>query len=421
MSTKFANYLPQNIDLAASLVVFVVAIPLTLGISLASGVSIEAGIISAIIGGIIVGIMAGAPLMVSGPAAGLSAIVFQLVQQHGFEGLMFITLCCGLFQILFSVFKAGPVFKLVPHSILSGMLAAIGIIIMMGQVHVLFAQSVPSNFVSGILSIPQSIQTAIGSTTAIFVFLLGLLGILIQVYWPKIAKHQIAKKVPGALLAVLLVTLFSLSLDLPRVSISSATLFSSNYLNSSLSFLQTDFMNIISLVFMGFMLCLIASSESLLTARALGDLTSKKEEITNKNLNKELCAQGIGNTLCGIFGGIPITGVIVRSAANITAGAQTRWSAILHGVWILLFVLFFVAVINSIPLTALAAVLVFTGWKLIGLDKMISSFKNTKEDFIFTVGTIVTILATNLMIGMIVALAIYTLWSVLKNKETWPQ
>jgi MFS superfamily sulfate permease-like transporter len=134
------------------------------------------------------------------------------------------------------------------------------------------------------------------------------------------------------------VTLFALALDIPRVNLSSTTLFSANYLNSSFGMFNSEIFHIATLLFMSLMLCLISSSESLLTARALGDLMNKKEEISDKNLNKELCAQGIGNTLCGIFGGIPITGVIVRSAANINAGGQTRWSTILHGFWILVFV-----------------------------------------------------------------------------------
>lgn len=417
MKREFKLALPKNIDIAASLVVFVVAIPLTLGISLASGVNVEAGIISAIFGGIIVGIFSGAPLMVSGPAAGLSAIVFQLVQDFGFNGLMFITLVCGILQIIFSLLKAGPVFRLVPNSILNGMLAAIGIIIMFGQLHVLVGQKVPSNFFLGLETLPSSIFQAFNNMNLFLILVLGVLGIIIQVIWPKIAKHPVLKKIPGALVTVLAVTLCALFLDIPRVSISSATLFNSNYFESSLSFFSQDYSKLVSMVFMGFMVCLIASSESLLTARALSDLTHSKEDISNKNLNKELFAQGLGNSLCGIFGGIPITGVIVRSAANINAGAETRWSTILHSVWVLIFVLFFVGIVNAIPLTALAAVLVFTGWKLLGIQKLIAIYKSAKEEFIFTVGTIVTILATNLMIGMVIALLCYIIWLALKKKQ----
>ena len=402
MKSKLRSILPPNIDITASLVVFIVAIPLTLGISLASGVSVEAGLISAIIGGIVVGILSGAPVMVSGPAAGLSAIVFQLVQDYGFQGLMFITLCCGLFQIFFAALRAGPIFKLVPHSILSGMLAAIGIIIMMGQIHVLFGQTVPSSFTEGILSLPESVATLFQGNNVIVIFALGIIGILTQVFWPKIAKNKLAKKIPGALVAVALVTVFSLSVEIPRVTLATTNLFSENFLGTSLSYFSSDLIELLGMIFMGFMLCLIASSESLLTARALNDLTEKKEEISNKNLNKELAAQGVGNTLCSILGGIPITGVIVRSAANINAGAQTRWSTILHGLWVLVFVVFFAFIINTIPLTALAAVLVFTGWKLLGIDKIMDAYKRSKEDFLFLLGTIVTILLTNLMIGMLV-------------------
>lgn len=421
MNKKFKLSLPSNLDLAASLVVFVVAIPLTLGISLASGVSVEAGIISAIIGGLIVGILAGAPLMVSGPAAGLSAIVFQLVHDYGFNGLMFIILACGIFQIFFSVIKAGPVFRLVPNSILTGMLAAIGIIIMFGQLHVLAGNSVPSNFFLGLNTLPDSIKQAFSSMNLFLILSLGVLGIIIQIIWPKISTHRVLKKIPGALITVLVITLCAIKLDLPRVNISSTSLFNSNYFESSLSFFSYDLSKVMGMIFMGFMLCLIASSESLLTARALGDLTHSKEDISNKNLNKELFAQGLGNSLCGIFGGIPITGVIVRSAANISAGAETRWSAILHSVWILIFVVFFVGIINSIPLTALAAVLVFTGWKLLGINKLITTFQHSKEEFIFTVGTITAILATNLMIGMVIALLCYVIWITLKKKTKFSQ
>lgn len=417
MNKKFLLNLPKGSDWAASLVVFIVAIPLTLGISLASGVSVEAGIISAIIGGIIVGILAGAPLMVSGPAAGLSAVVFQIVQDYGFNGLMFITLVCGLFQVFFSVIKSGPVFRLVPHSILNGMLAAIGIIIMFGQLHVLLGQSVPSNFFNGLISLPTSMINALDDINMLIIAVFGIVGILIQVYWNQLIKQPTLKKVPAALITVMVVSLLALSFDMPRVNITSGNLIGTNYLESFNSILSFENKKILSMIFMGFMLCLIASSESLLTARALGDLKGEKNDISNKNLNKELCAQGIGNTLCGIFGGIPITGVIVRSAANINAGAETRWSTILHGIWVLLFVTFFTLIINCIPLTALAAVLVFTGWKLLGLDKIQHAYNTNKEDFFFLVGTIILILLSNLMIGMVISLVTYIVWYALKKNK----
>lgn len=399
--------IPEVKDFSASLVVFIVAIPLSLGISLASGVPIEAGLISAIIGGIIVGILSGAPLMVSGPAAGLSTLVFQMVTDYGFQGLLFITIFCGLFQILFSLFKAGPLFKFIPDSILRGMLAAIGLLIMAGQIHIMLGYSVPSQFFHGLGQLPEKFISSLNSKINFSILCLGLLGIIIQAYWPKIAKKKLLKMIPAALVSVIAITFFSLTIELPRVTLNTGNLFASNFLSQS-SYLT---INQISLYLgFGFIFCAIASAESLLTARALEDLQPGDKKLSDKKLDKELMAQGIGNTLCGLLGGIPITGVIVRSAANINAGAKSRWSTILHGFWILVFVLFFARIINLVPLTALASVLIFTGWKLLGIDRLIKLFKTKRADFYFVTLTIITILLSNLMIGLISSLIIFWIY-----------
>lgn len=398
------KFIPDAKDFSASLVVFIVAIPLSLGISLASGVPIEAGLISAIIGGIIVGTLAGAPLMVSGPAAGLSALVFQMVTDYGFQGLLFITIFCGLFQMLFSLFKAGPLFKLIPDSILQGMLAAIGLLIMAGQMHVMLGHGVPSQFFQGLGQLPEKFISSLSSKMNFSILCLGLLGIIIQAYWNKIAKTKILKMIPAALVSVIAITCFALAIELPRVELAAGNLLASNFLGQSF---DISLNQILLYLGFGFIFCAIASAESLLTARALEDLQPGDKELSDKKLNKELMAQGIGNTLCGLFGGIPITGVIVRSAANINAGAKSRWSTILHGFWILVFVVFFAKIINLVPLTALASVLIFTGWKLLGVDKLIKLFKTQRIDFYFVTLTIVSILLSNLMVGLISSLFIF--------------
>ena len=324
------NMLPSRSDFLASLVVFIIAVPLSLGIALASGTSPASGLIAAIIGGLIVGTASGVPFMVSGPAAGLTVLVFQIVQEYGLAGLALATAAAGIIQLVLGFLKLGWVFKLVPKGILNGMLSAIGFIILVGQLHILAGAAVPASPIKGVLTLPESFMQTFASGPWAPVFWIGLFAIAVQVFWPKSWKDKI--NLPPALPAVFFGTLFSLGFQMKRVEIGSLGNSVSDTFASISSF-QMDSITI-GIIISALGLALVASAESLLTARAIDVLMPDHPP---SDLDRELKAQGLGNMASGFLGGLPITGVIVRSAANVQAGAETRKSAVYHGLWILLF------------------------------------------------------------------------------------
>jgi MFS superfamily sulfate permease-like transporter len=387
-------------DFFASLVVFVVAVPLTLGIALASGVNPVVAITSAIVGGIIVGMVSGAPLVVSGPAAGLATLVFMIVQEFGLLGLAIATAVAGALQILLGVLRLGHVFTLVPKSILDGMLAAIGLMIVLGQLHVWAGGSVPSNTLMGVLELP-----AVFTNAAPIVLCLGGIGILIQIVWKKWAGKW--NWLPGALPAVAIVTLVGLFFDnLPRVELNSILGSLESQLQIWGSF-QSEILSL-NILWAGLGLGLVASAESLLTARAVDGIAPP--HAPKSNLDRELLAQGLGNLICSGLAAAPITGVMVRSAANVDSGAQSRASTVMHGVWILVFVVALPFVLNAIPLTALASVLIVTGIKLIGLKAIFKSIQSKPVYSIFWLITVASIMSFNLLNGLLISLALYTVY-----------
>ncbi len=386
-------------DFLASFGVFVIAIPLSIGIALASGAPPASGLIAAILGGIAVGVFSGAPLVVSGPAAGLAALIFELVSKYGIAGLAFTTFLAGVLQFTFGIFKWGKVFSYVPKAVLGGMLAAIGIIIAGSQLHVLVGKPVPSSFLSGVIEFPSLLIGSFGGSSFIApVLICGLLAIGIQLGWKKVS---FLKSIPAALPAVFLVTLFSLFFEMPRVeiapvldtAISSATKFGSMF--------SID--NIWLYIGPALVLAIIASAETLLTARAVDDIVDDSKP---SNLNQELLAQGFGNAASGLLGGLPLTGVIVRSGANVSFGAKTRTSTILHGFWVLLFVGLFPFILEAIPLTALAAILIITGFKLLNAPQVIAQTKKDYSYGVLWVSTCIGIMATNLLVGLLIGLGV---------------
>jgi MFS superfamily sulfate permease-like transporter len=386
-------------DLVSSLVVFIVAMPLSLGIALASGASPAAGLITAVIGGIVAGMFAGAPLSVTGPAAGMTALVFQLIQQYGLKGLAIITVFAGLMQIIFSVVRAGGLFTLIPKAVLEGVLTAIGAIIVIGQIHVLMGGGIPKSPFTGIATLPQALVAA--SWAILFC---GLLAIAIQLVWKAKMANTKLKWLPGALPAVVGVTLLSLLWEMPRVTLepllplvkqSGAEFFSFEWLAGSA---------IYWLPALG--VAVVASAESLLTARAVDTLVQHKPGVKPARLNQELFAQGAANMISGVVGGLPMTAVMVRSAANVDSGARTRLSTIMHGVWIAAFVGLLPFVIATVPLTALAAVLILTGYKLLNIPHLIHELKTHPRDGFLWLATALLVLATDLLTGLIAAIVL---------------
>ncbi len=394
---------PQVQDGSASLVVCVVALPLSLGIALACDTPIEAGLVAAVIGGIVAGLLSGAPLVASGPAAGLIAMVLQLKIQLGFQGLLLATAAAGFFQMFFAAVRAGQWFLKVPTSVLEGMLGAIGLIILLGQVHALLGAVVPRGVAASLEALPISWAQGFGTP----VFWVGLISVAIQVLWPKIFPRL--QKVPGALPAVLFGTLGSLFFEMPRVEVAPFLDFVSQQSSSLLPIALQASSWTSAILGAGASLALVASAESLLTARAVAGLAETAGVPMKLSLNRELVAQGAANLASGLLGGLPVTGVIVRSAANVNAGARTQWATVFHGVWLGLFVVLGTAVLKAIPIAALASVLVVTGVRLLNLKGFLKEWHHSRAQAAVWAITFGSIVATQLLKGLGIGLAVAVL------------
>ncbi len=388
-------------DLLASVVVFLVALPLCMGISIASGVPPTMGIITGIVGGLVVGFLGGQPLQVSGPAAGLTVLVWQLVQQQGLEMLGTIVLFAGLLQFAAGTFKLGQWFRAVSPAVIHGMLAGIGVLILVSQFHVMLDYPPVGSGIQNLLGIPNTLMKAIDAGDQhVTAGLIGLLTIGVIVAWstltPKSWRIMPAPLV-GVLSAILAAAVFKLDainyVNIPD-NFWSVTIFPTSEKLMRI-FEPPILIGAISIAF-------IASAETLLCATAVDQLHGGQRT----KYDKELAAQGIGNAICGILGVLPMTGVIIRSSANVEAGAKTRVSAILHGIWLLLFVSAIPFTLRYIPVSALAAILVYTGYKLAypkAVPKLLQFGKS--EVFIYAI-TVAMIVATNLLEGVLVGLGL---------------
>ncbi len=388
-------------DFTASIVVFLVAMPLCMGIAVASGVPPEKGLIAGIIGGIVVGALAGSPLQVTGPAAGLAVIVFELVRQYGLAALGPMMLIAGTFQFIAGVARLGGWFRAISPAVVHGMLAGIGVLIFIGQFHVLFGDSPKPSGVDNLLAIPISLFRLFSeSESTAGAFAAGSITIVAMLAWEKY-RPQTLRLVPGALVGVVLGTLvaFFLQLNVTRVEVPESI-----FATISMPTLA-DFTGLLSPAFFATAIAIafIASAETLISAAAV----DRMHDGVRTNYDKELRAQGIGNFLCGAVGALPMTGVIVRSSANIQAGAVTRASAILHGVWILAFVLGLPWLLREIPMAALAGILVVTGWRLVSLEHVRHLYHHHGVlPAVIWVTTLVMVVATDLLTGVLTGLAI---------------
>lgn len=397
-------------DWIASLVLCVIALPLSLGIALASGATPAAGLITAVIGGVVTGLIAGAPLAVTGPAAGLSALVFQFVQEYGIVGLGVITVAAGFLQVAMGSAKLGALFRLIPKPVLEGVLSAIGWMIVLGQLHVLAGFSVPTSPTQAVLTLPGLLWTGFTANLATMVPILfcGVLGILIQLLWPRMILFSALTRIPRALPAVVFVTLVATFWNMPRVALSPLLPVAANGLSTFFSLGWWTSAPLQSYLLAAFTLAFVASAETLITAQGVDILAkSANPSHTPAKLNQELVAQGVTNILSGVSGGLPVTAVMVRSAANIDSGARTRFSSVLHGIWIALFVGAAPFVLEKIPLTALAAVLILTGAKLTQLSHCVHALRKEPKDGAVWIFTTSAILVTDLMSGIAWGMAGY--------------
>ncbi len=410
-------------DLLSGFLIFLIALPLCLGISMASGFPPSAGIITAIIGGMVVSRINGSFITINGPAAGLIVVVLGAVQElgqgdalAGYRYALAAIVIASVLQILMGVFKAGKLSSFFPASVVHGMLAAIGIIIMAKQIHVMLgtAPEQGSSLFSTIAQIPHSFLNPNHE-----IAIIGFTGLLILLIW-SVVKNPILKMIPAPLIVVLagigLARYFDLDhehmyLFLPdahflahheeTVGPAFLVAISENFMSS---FYFPDFSKIATLEFWEAVISisLVGSLESLLSGMAVDKLDPYKRQ---SNLDRDLTAVGVGNLLAGLIGGLPMITEIVRSSANVNNGAKTQWANFFHGSFMLLFVVLFPRLIHSIPLAALASLLVFTGFRLASPTAFAKVMGVGKEQLFMFVVTIIGVLATDLLIGVAIGIA----------------
>lgn len=389
-------------DLLASFVVFLVALPLCMGIAIACGVSPAIGIITGIIGGIVVGSIGGCQLQVSGPAAGLVVILSDMLHEHGLEKLGAIVIVAGSLQMVGGVFGLAHWFRAVTPAIINGMLAGIGVLLFAGQFHLMVDDSSKGSGINNLLSIPGAIMKAISPDAAKSheeAAFLGVATIIILLLWNKFAPKKL-KKVPSFLVAIGIVSVIAAVGHFPvRYVDISANLLSNIRIPDANTLLYLMDKNVL---LSGLEVAFIASAETLLTATAL----DKIHKGQRTNYDRELTAQGVGNFICGLLGVLPMTGVMVRSGVNVAAGAKTRLSSILHGVWLLLFVSAMPFALKWIPVSSLAALLVYTGCKLVDRKAIKDLSKFGKSEVAIYVVTVCLIVGVDLLTGVLAGIAL---------------
>jgi len=413
-STSWSVVEVLSSDVPSSIVVSLVALPLCLGIALASGAPLYAGLLAGVVGGLIVGPLSGSHVMVSGPAAGLTAVVLQATTKLGtFSAVAVAVAIAGVLQLGLGLARAGFLARYLPRSVITGMLTAIGVLLILKQVPHLVGYDADAE---GELSFLQpdgettlSELAGLGSRFLVGPMLAGLSALAVLVVWPKTPLAR-QRWVPPALGAVLVGTAVAAGLPLlspqwaiastHRVVLPPAADVVAGFSLPDVSFLLRGDVWLVAVT-----LAVVASLETLLSLEATDKLDRHRRRAP---ADRELFAQGAGNLLSGLLGGLPVTGVIVRSSANADAGAKTRWSAILHGVWLLIAVLALPQVLEAIPLSALAAVLIHTGFKLTPPSVWRGAWRAGKDTFLPFAATVVAIVFTDLLTGICLGLAVGT-------------
>ncbi|GAA4363744.1 SulP family inorganic anion transporter [Hymenobacter saemangeumensis] len=416
-------------DLPAGLVVFLVALPLCLGISLASGAPLLAGMITGIVGGVMVSWLSGSALSVSGPAAGLTTIMLSALATLGsFPAVLTATVVAGVIQVLLGTLKAGIIGMYFPVNVIRGMLAAIGLTLILKQIpHFLGTDADYFEDMDFLQFNGQNTFTAIANAAkhiALGSVIIGVVSLLLLLLWDTkaIKRLSFTKLVPGALIAVivsiLLNELFKSSFPAlqikPQHLVRLPVVSSFGELLAEMSSPDWSFLTKSKTYLVAGTIAIVASLESLLSVEAVDKLDPHKRTTPP---NRELMAQGAGNIVAGLLGGLPLTAVIVRSSANINAGGQTRLSAFFHGLLLLTSLLFLASLLNLIPLSALAAVLLVVGYKLTKPALYAMQWRLGWSQFIPFIVTIVAILFTDLLKGVGIGLAIGFFFILKANAE----
>ncbi|BBX39897.1 SulP family inorganic anion transporter [Mycobacterium simiae] len=389
----------QNLrhDVPASLVVFLVALPLSLGIAIASGAPLAAGLIAAVVGGIVAGALGGSSVQVSGPAAGLTVVVAGLIDDLGFSMLCVMTVAAGALQIGFGLSRMARAALAIAPVVVHAMLAGIGITIMLQQIHVLLGGSSHSSAWQNLIALPSGILHH-----ELHEVITGATVIVILLAWSRLPAK--VRMVPAPLVAIVVATTLAIAagLDTDRISLSG------NFFDAlglphigSASPKGKPWIEEANDIIVGVLtIALIASVESLLCAVGV----DKLHDGPRTNFDREIIGQGTANVMSGLLGGLPVTGVIVRSSANVAAGARTRMSAVLHGVWILVFASLFTNLVELIPKAALAGLLIVIGAQLVKLAHIQLAWRT--GNFAIYAITIVSVVFLNLLEGVAIGLAV---------------
>ena len=406
-----------NKDLPASLVVFFVALPLCLGIALASGAPLFSGLIAGIIGGIVVGGLSGSKVGVSGPAAGLAAIVLTAIGSlGGYENFLVAVVLGGIIQLVFGILKAGIIGYYFPSSVIKGMLTGIGIIIILKQIPNFFGYDENSAWDLEFFELDggntfSELFAIIGNVTP-GAALVGIISLLLLIFWDKVLskKAKIFKIIPGPFVVVALGIIFHVLFSGNEyLAITGKHLVEVPIPEDVTSFLgQFSFPNFAAITNMevwivAFTIALVASLETLLCVEA-SDKIDPDKNVTPTN--RELLAQGTGNVISGLIGGLPITQVIVRSSANIQSGGKTKLSTILHGFLILISVILIPRFLNMIPLSVLAAILLIVGYKLAKPSLFKTMYNLGWKQWVPFIVTVIGIIFTDLLMGIGLGLAV---------------
>src|ERR1700757_283812 len=396
---KFRTVLAH--DLPSSLVVFLVALPLSLGIAIASNAPVLAGLIAAIVGGVIVGALGGSPLQVSGPAAGLTVVVAGLVSDFGWGITCLITVAAGVLQVLLGLSRVARAALAISPVVVHAMLAGIGITIALQQTHVLLGGKSKSTAWHNVIGLPGQIIGAHRPGA-----LLGALVIAILIAWRWVPAKM--RRVPGPLVAIVVVTVISIAFpfNVRRIDLDGSPL-------DALQLPDLPHGNWRAVAIGVITVALIASVESLLSAVSV----DRMHHGPRTDFDRELIGQGVANVVSGTIGGLPVTGVIVRSSTNVIAGAKSRASSMLHGVWILLFTVPFAELVEEIPTAALPGLLIVIGIQLLKPAHIETAMRH--GDLAVYIVTAVSVIFLNLLHGVMIGLAVaivLTGWRVIRPR-----
>ena len=429
MIHKHLDYYKSYIktDISAGLVVFLVALPLCLGIAMASGAPLFSGLIAGIIGGLVVSLCSGSQLSVSGPAAGLTVIIFNAIEQLGsYSGFLVCVALAGVIQIVLGYLRAGVIGAFFPSAVIKGMLSAIGLILIIKQLP--HAVGYDKHFEGDESYMDETAGESFQDIFDAFAFMsmsaavITGVSLLILILWDTrfLQRFSLIKLIPGQLVAVIWGVGFNATALqwFPDLAVTSSHLVSLPITEN-----LTDFFDLFILPDFSFLakpevytiaitLAIIGSLETLLSLEAVDKLDPLKRIAPT---NRELKAQGVGNMLSGLIGGLPITAVVVRSSANINAGGRTKIASFVHGVFLLLSVLFLTQILNLIPLACLAVILLQTGYKLAKPQLFHSMYQQGWNQFLPFIITIIVILTTDLLQGVVIGIVIGLLFVMKSN------